>query len=142
MGVYDAVTKQRMKAMVATMTVKAYNKAKLATYAINGVAQVGIDPELRVTLPARGVPGGPEKTHPGPRRAPGKGHLRGPRGHPDGRGGDDFVCQECEDYAGSTSCPQGSVNTKSTEKVAVRNPVEDRNEFRTPKHGNGKLIAN
>src|SRR3954466_4086771 len=96
-----------MKAMVATMTVKAYNKAKLATYAINGVAQVGIDPELRVTLPARGVPGVRKK------RILGLG-ARQEKGICADlvdilTAGDDFVCQECEDYAGSTSCPQGSV---------------------------------
>jgi len=40
LGVFDAVTKQRMQAMVAT-TIKAYNKAKLAVYAANDITEVG-----------------------------------------------------------------------------------------------------
>jgi hypothetical protein len=34
------------EAMVAVTTVKTYNKAKLATYAINAIGQVGVVPEL------------------------------------------------------------------------------------------------
>src|SRR4051794_21005411 len=37
---------------VATTTVKAFNKAKLAVYAANGIIQVGIEPEARVVVPA------------------------------------------------------------------------------------------
>src|SRR4051812_12661090 len=97
MGV-DAVTKQRMKALVAVTTVKAYNKAKLATYAINGGAQVGVVPELREAPPARVVPAPRKKRILD--RLPAR--KRASDADPVGilTAGDDFVCQECEDYAG------------------------------------------